>query len=70
MATRRDPALDGKPVPCRARGCTSAARWHLVDDLGIAWDVCRLHANVAERRGELDLVEAMEQLPLVGAGSV
>ena len=46
-------ASAGSDVPCQARGCRSGARWSLMTDETEVVNVCRLHANAAERRGRL-----------------
>ena len=39
---------------CAALKCKNAARWILQTEDDVIY-VCRLHANVAERRGELEV---------------
>lgn len=43
-------------VGSRASRCLYSARWEVVSDDGRTLRVCRLHANKAERAGELEVV--------------
>lgn len=45
----------GRGPACPALGCRNGARWILVDDELRRWQVCRLHANKAERSGSLKI---------------
>lgn len=40
---------------CKTGQCPNGARWSLITDAGVLVVVCRLHANKAERAGELEV---------------